>query len=321
MDDNQPKVSVLLPVYQGDRYLRTAIESILSQTFTNFELIIIDDASTDQSTEIIGSFHDPRIRFAQNDVNLGLIATLNRAIELARGEYIARMDQDDISLPERLARQVAFMDSRPELAASGTWATDIDEEGKVLGDRRLAVGAQMLYGYWWPTPIIHPSAIIRRSLLGNLRYDSDALHCEDYDLWLRLRQKYALDNLGEHLMLYRVHGESTSIKHREIQLRSVHRALCRNTGLIVSYEDFLELIGVRQKRSPIGRLWLRKRLARALNQPTGRYFADELLRMGDWLGTAFYAVGERVIQSLYKIWLRTKPYHKLTFKGRSGGDT
>lgn len=322
MDVTKPRVSVLLPVYQGERYLRESIDSILSQTFSDFEFIIIDDASTDRGTEIITAYRDSRIRLLRNDRNLGLIATLNRGLDIARGEYVARMDQDDVSLPERLAKQVAFMDARRDLAASGTWAQDIDDEGKLLGNRCLATGRQMKYGYWWPTPIIHPSAIIRRSLLGDLRYDSKALHCEDYDLWLRLRKEYALDNLAEYLLLYRVHGESTSIKHSDIQLRSVRAVLCRHTGLTFSDEDFQDLIGIKLKRNPIRRVRLRRRLARAINKPFGRYILDEALLAIGWLRSAlkFDVIKTRTIQVLYGLWLRAKPYYKSSLKGRGAGD-
>src|SRR5437868_2907435 len=139
-----------MTVYNSEEYLREAIESILGQTFTDFEFIIIDDGSTDRSADIVNSYSDTRIRFLSNSSNLGLVASLNEGIERARGEYIARMDCDDVSLPERLAKQVTFMDSRPELAASGTWAKEIDEEGNVIGNRCITVGEQLVYGFWWP---------------------------------------------------------------------------------------------------------------------------------------------------------------------------
>jgi glycosyltransferase involved in cell wall biosynthesis len=277
---------VLLPVDQGQRYLREAVDSILSQTFSDFEFIIIDDASTDESAEIISSYQDPRIHFIRNGTNLGLTATLNKGLELARGEYIARMDQDDVSLPERLAKQVTFMEARPDLAASGTWAKEIDEAGRVVGDRRITVGEQMAYGYWWPCPIIHPSAVIRRSLLGDIRYNPDVGHAADYDLWLSLKKKYALDNLPEYLILYRVHGGSTSVKEREDQLRSVHKSFCRQTRLAVSYEEFLELIGHARELNPVRRVLLRWRLTRAVRKPYRRFAKEELWMIKEWLRAA-----------------------------------
>ncbi|HVF67307.1 MAG TPA: glycosyltransferase [Pyrinomonadaceae bacterium] len=309
MNAINPRVSVLLPVYQGERYLREAVDSILNQTFNDFEFIIIDDASTDGSAEIIGSYGDPRIRFVRNDANLGLTATLNAGLELARGEYVARMDQDDVSLPERLSRQVAFMDSRPELAASGTWAKEIDEGGNVTGERRMTVGEQMEYGYWWPCPIIHPSAFIRRSLLGGIRYEPDVGHAADYDLWLALKKNHALDNLPEFLILYRVHGGSTSIMHTDAQFRSVHQSLCRRTGLAASYEEFLELTGVTRRLGRLRRALLRGRLARATGKPLGRHANEELSLLGDWLRAVvrYRVVGARLTRNLGRAWRRLRP--------------
>jgi glycosyltransferase involved in cell wall biosynthesis len=279
----RPKVTVLMPVYNGERFLREAVDSILAQTFADFEFVVIDDGSTDGTAEIVRSYLDPRIHFVRNASNLGLVANLNKGIETARGEYIARMDGDDVSLPERLAKQVAFMDASPELAASGTWAKDIDEEGNVIGVRRMTVGRRMEYEFWWPCPLIHPSAIIRRSLVGEVRYDPDALEAADYDFWLRLRQGRALDNLPEYLILYRVHGGSMSLSHQESQMRSVHRSLCRHTGLEVTYEEFLDLIGTTRELNPVRRVLLRRRLARAVGKPLGRYASEELSTLGDWL--------------------------------------
>ena len=117
-----------MPVYNGERYLREAIDSILNQTFKDFEFLIINDGSTDLSVEIIESYADKRISLAHNGQNLGLITTLNRGFDLACGEYIARMDCDDISLPDRLEKQVVFMDNHPEIGICGSWVSAISDE-------------------------------------------------------------------------------------------------------------------------------------------------------------------------------------------------
>lgn len=279
-----PKVSVLMPVYNGAKYLREAVDSILGQTFGDFEFIVIDDGSTDDSVQIVESYDDPRIRFLRNPTNEGLIATLNKGLNLAAGQYIARMDCDDVSLPERLARQVAFMESRPELAASGTWARDIDSGGKVIGERHTPpVGARMEYDFWYPSPLIHPTAIIRAACLGEMRYDPQALHAEDYDLWLRLRKRYRLDNLPEELLLYRVHGESVTQKHMGTQLSSASKALSRYTGLSISVEAFLELVGLSRKLNPARRALLRWRLARAIGQPYRNFRGEDIEYGKEWL--------------------------------------
>jgi len=311
-----------MAVHNGEKYLRQAIDSMLSQTFKDFEFVIIDDGSTDNSVNIINSYGDPRIRLIRSGENLGLTRSLNLGLDAALGVYIARMDSDDVSLPERLQKQVAYMDEHPEIIASGTWAHDIDDEGRILGNRSLPIGKRMLYGYWWPCPIIHPSAIIRKSLLKDRRYDSGIRYAQDYELWLRLRKEHVLGNLAEFLMLYRVHKGSISIKQTEAQLRSVHQSLCRHTGLTVSYEEFLELIGGTRKFNPLRRVILRGRLACAIHKPYSRYVIDELLLGKDWLGTVLnpQAIKGRLIQNLYSIWLRIRPYGKLTPKGRGSGD-
>ena len=126
-----PRVSVVVCVYNGEDFLRESIDSILSQTFADFELLILDDASIDSTPQILSecAAQDQRIRLAQNEQNLGLTKSLNKCLALARGEYVARQDADDVSLPERLAKQVEAMDARPELAALGAWVEVIDEQG------------------------------------------------------------------------------------------------------------------------------------------------------------------------------------------------
>ena len=119
MESNLPLITVLMPVYNGAKYLNEAIDSILNQTFSDFELLIIDDGSTDQSIDLIKAYNDPRIKLIVNKKNIGQSATLNKGLELARGKYIARMDQDDISMPERLKKQMGFMDEYPKFAVPG----------------------------------------------------------------------------------------------------------------------------------------------------------------------------------------------------------
>lgn len=305
----KPKVSVLMPVYNGEKYLREAIDSILSQIFTDFEFVIVDDASTDRSVEIIKSYRDPRILFTRNDSNLGLIATLNRGLERASGEYVARMDQDDVSLPERLARQVAFMDSNPDIAASGTFAQDIDASGNSTSLRRVPFGDRLKYDFWRPSPLIHPSAIIRVAHLGNLRYDSNAIHAEDYDLWLRLRKNYKLENLPEYLLRYRVHGESISTMNSQSQCRSVYEILCRRSRLGISYDAFLILLSPSHELNPVRRALLKRRLANGLEQPYRGYLGEDVAYATDWLRARLnWEVVKRPIrQALYYLWRRIRP--------------
>jgi glycosyltransferase involved in cell wall biosynthesis len=272
-----------MPVYNGAKYLREAVDSILGQTFTDFEFIVIDDGSTDGSAETVESYDDPRIRLLRNGANFGLVKTLNKGIEMASGEYIARMDCDDVSLPERLARQVAFMDSNLEVAASGTWAKDVDARGRVISAVRKPVGEQMEYEFWRPSPLYHSSAMIRVSHLGDLRYDPGALHVEDYDLWLRLRKRHRLDNVPEFLLLYRVHEESVSVTNFDRQLRAAHEVFRRHVGPEVSFEGFCELIGFSRNFNPLRRALLTRRLAGLIGKPYRSFLRGDVEYAKDWL--------------------------------------
>lgn len=211
-----PKVTVLMPVYNGETYLGEAIKSILNQTFTDFEFLIINDGSSDESLKIINSYKDKRIRLISNDKNVGLVNTLNKGIALSCGQYIARMDCDDISLPERLAKQVAYMDSQPEVCVCGTWIRTI---GEIYGDvwdypsDDSAIRCSLLFG----SVIAHPSVIIRKGGLEKyqLFYDARYTHAEDYELWVRCSKYMLLANIPEVLVLYRMHKQQ--IVKRECQ--------------------------------------------------------------------------------------------------------
>ncbi len=301
-----PKVSVVMAVYNGERYLRQAIDSILSQTFTDFEFIIIDDGSTDSTADIVHSYGDPRVRRMKNAENLGLARSLNIGFDTASGEYIARMDSDDVSLPERLQKQVTYMDEHPEIAASGTWARDIDQEGNMIGLRCVPLGNRMDYDFWRPSPLIHPSTIIRVAHLGDLRYDSKIKYAQDYDLWLRLRKKYKLDNLGEYLLLYRVHEKSTTQRNYSGQLQSAHEALFRHTELTMPYDVFLEFLG--REANPIRHAALTHRMAKALQRPHRDYMAGDITYAREWLKPRLKlrVVMTKVLRLFISVWRRLK---------------
>lgn len=213
MIDNKPLVSVLMPVYNGEHYLRESIESILRQTFTDFEYLIVDDGSNDSSRDIIRSYSDSRIRLVENVKNLGLIKTLNRGLALARGEYIARQDQDDISRPSRLGKQVAFLKSHPEIVLLGTRVNSIDHHGRksrLYGcctvRSKLAIRWQLMFD----NPFVHPSVMMRTKIVRDDMggYDEHFSECEDYDLFSRLAFSYEATNLEETLLDYRYHSGS-----------------------------------------------------------------------------------------------------------------
>ena len=207
-----PTISVAMPVYNGGRYLAEAIDSILAQTFSDFELIIIDDGSTDDSLQVLREYEqrDPRIRLIAQE-NKNLATTLNDIVDLAHGEWIARMDQDDIALPQRFERQLQWL-KETDSDIAGTWA-------KLFGtaDKRIlkhaqtdsAIKMELLFG----SPFAHPTVMMRTKLVKQLRYDKAWEKCEDYDLWERaVRAGWRMTNVPEVLLLYRQHETQISTR-------------------------------------------------------------------------------------------------------------
>lgn len=213
-----PRISVALSVHNNAAYLTAALDSILAQSFRDYELLVVDDGSTDASPAILDHYatRDPRIR-VMHQANRGLIASLNRILAMARGDYIARMDGDDIALPERFARQLAFLDTHADHGVVGTQIQGITERG--LARRGYVVThptdpdavAEALASR---SPLCHPSTMMRRGLVYNIGgYRAAYQHCEDYDLWLRLVDRTRMANLPDRLMLYRYSATQVSTRH------------------------------------------------------------------------------------------------------------
>lgn len=203
-----PKVSVLLPVYNAERFLAASITSILSQTYRDFELVVIDDCSRDDSWRIVDRYarQDKRIVAIRNEKNLNLTATLNKGIEMAKGEYIARMDHDDISLPERLEKQVRFLDKYRDVGIVGGDIDIIDEEGRVFARREYnrtdSAIREKMFRY---SPFCHPAVMIRRKALDEAGYyDYRFAPADDYELYFRLGMKFRFANLNIVVLRYRV---------------------------------------------------------------------------------------------------------------------
>ena len=201
-----PKISVILPVYNAQSYLRESIESILTQSYEDFELIMINDGSTDSSLSIMESYKDQRIRII-NQSNAGLPISLNRAIAVAQGQYLARQDADDISLPERFAKQVAYLDNHPQCALLGTWAQILVEN--TLTDRSLShpyLNGDIQLKILFFNCFVHSSVMLRKSALeitGLYPEEKEKFPPEDYDLWLRIAKHWEVGNLPEVLLQYR----------------------------------------------------------------------------------------------------------------------
>lgn len=238
MEKTVPTVSVLIPVYNAEAYLAESIRSILNQTFSDFELILLDDASTDNSVEIIKSFTDKRIRFCQNEQNLGISGSRNRLMDLARGKYLAVMDNDDISLPQRLEKQVAFLEKHSNISIVGTWCrlfSNAAPRSFLQKIKKFIVN----FGWEWHQPaapdikdalkgsvVMHSAAMLRREdlLKHNIRYNQNYTPAEDYDLW---KQAFfaglKLANIQEVLFLYHLHGSNFSIRKKELMKKADRR--------------------------------------------------------------------------------------------------
>lgn len=214
-----PRVSVAMAVYNGERFLRDAIDSVLAQTLEDFELIIVDDGSADSTAEILAGYGDERVVVITNGENVGLTRSLNRCLERARGEYVARMDADDVCYARRLERQAAYLDRHPTVGFLGTHTERIDERGRCVGVNRPPSGASRLrWRLLLGTPIAHPSVMFRRRLVEALGGYNDSLrYAQDHDLWVRLSFESQPANLSEPLLRLRRHGESISASHNEEQ--------------------------------------------------------------------------------------------------------
>lgn len=240
------KISVIMPAYNAEEYIKEAIDSILNQTFTDFEFIIIDDCSTDSTAEIIKAYTDERIKYYKNEKNLGVAETLNRGLDLATGDYIARMDSDDISLPKRFEKQVKFMGKHRDVSVLGT---SIEFFGAMSGVRFFSgTHEELKVDLLFDCCFAHPSVMIRRETLvkEGYRYDNAFNKMEDYNLWTEVVKRYKLATIKDVLLKYRIHkGQVTQQisqeklvqKERLIkkQLEELNIANDSDSGLFLEY--------------------------------------------------------------------------------------
>ena len=207
-----------MSIYNGERYLKESIESIINQTLKDFEFIIIDDGSTDKSNKIINSYNDSRIKLLENNKNIGLTKSLNKGLELCKGEFIARMDADDISLPIRLEKQVNYMEKNKNVDVCGSWSMTI---GKRVGEIRKypsnheEIRCQLLLN----NIMCHSSVIIREKRIseGNIRYNPSLLYAQDFDFFVRMINDYRFSNIPEVLIHYRIHDNQIAEKKKNEQ--------------------------------------------------------------------------------------------------------
>ncbi|PWK65394.1 glycosyltransferase involved in cell wall biosynthesis [Mucilaginibacter oryzae] len=234
---NTPFVSVLMPCYNAAAYLRACMDSILNQSYSNFELLIIDDGSTDNTLEILKSYSDKRIRLLVNKENKGIAHTLNKGLKIIKGKYLARMDADDIMSPNRLALQVNFLEKNPKYGMVGAWHEIIDGYGMVIKRLQRPVESKHLkLQLYFNNPFIHPLVMMRTELAKQLRYDPKFLLCEDYDLWTRISAVTEVANLPQYLLQYRVHNKNISSSDEKTIKQNVLNLLSRELDkLNISY--------------------------------------------------------------------------------------
>lgn len=258
MNPVAPLISAVMAVYNGEEFLAQTLESIISQTFEPFELIVIDDASTDSTPSILKSFaeRDGRIKIFRNAENLRLAASLNKGIDLAEGKYILRIDADDICLPERFAAQYRYMEENPEVDLSFCRFFSL-RNGEIMPcllGRRLGndgIRAMLLFF----CPVLHPGVIVKSEVMKKYSYDPLHTCSEDIDLWLRMTvDGVNITCCGDYLMLYRIHDKSVTAKSEEKQGREVLLSEKRFYGAVLSgipqsQEDFY-INGIYFRRSP-----------------------------------------------------------------------
>lgn len=241
----KPKVSVIIPTYNSAKYIGATIESVLGQSMGDFELIICDDASCDDTLSVVGSYDDPRIRVYKNEHNLGAPATRNRLTGLSQGQFISVMDADDIALPHKLETQVEYLEKHPGMAMCGTWSYIIDRNGKRTGKvRNLCRPDDIRVNLLFSSPFIHSSVMFRADALDKDPYPTDYWPADDYALWCRL-QNDQLANIGKFLTAYRWHGTNESVRQKSEMTIQSDRILTGQLGKLGISPTARELVLIR----------------------------------------------------------------------------
>lgn len=253
-DPMPPSLSVLFCVYNGERYLNEAVQSILAQTFSDFEMVVVDDGSTDATPKILDSFDDSRIVRLRNETNRGLVASLNIAIALAHGKYLVRMDADDLSLPDRFKHQWDYMELHPEVGVLGCWMEQIHEAS---GYREILKAPAEHHLIRWKMPfetvVFHATVMMRRDLVvSEGGYDERFLHIEDTELWSRLILVTCFANLEEILYIRRWHSASICNLYFQEQFRVGAELRHRMLQSISEREINLQLIERYSQKLTVG---------------------------------------------------------------------
>lgn len=299
---NVPKVTVLMTVYNGEKFLRKAVESVLGQTFEDFELLIINDGSTDRTAEVLHGFQDPRVRIFGNRENLGVYHSANRGLKLAQGEYVARIDADDVALPRRVEEQVAYLDTHPDVGLVASAAEIIDENGltvSVVND--VLSPEQIYYTLFFNNCIFHSSVMFRKGIaLGIGGYDETLKRASDFDLWSRMSTVSRIDCIREPLVKWRGSPTNMSTVFKNEQDDAAYRIFAKNIGGLmgkpidvesircihddglercfsVSYDALLELEKIQQQLLESCPAWLEKDTLAAFCQQKMRHYVGIML--------------------------------------------
>ncbi len=248
---NAPKISVIMPAYNAERFISKTIQSILNQSFNDFEFIIIDDGSIDDTEKIIKSFDDQRIRYIKNPKNIGLASSLNIGVKEAKGLYIARIDADDISTNDRLEKQSSFLDQNPFIGIVGSSILEIDSEDKPIRILRKPKSHILIkWSSLFSTPMYHPTIMARADILKSHHYDEHLSNSEDYELWSRLLFSTDIHfaNFFEPLLNYRIYPESfTQTLNLDKRVLSAHNTI-RNISHYISLSQGEKDLFVRFKQ-------------------------------------------------------------------------
>jgi glycosyltransferase involved in cell wall biosynthesis len=239
---SNPTVTVLIPAYNRESYIAAAVDSILAQTFQDFEVLVIDDGSTDATAEIVRAYRDPRVRLLENTTNQGISRTSNRGLDAARGRYVAILDSDDYACPPRLARQVAFLDAHPDHGEVGSWGAWMDGRGRITGKIKQqplsdgAIRTQLLFSCC----INNRSVMGRTALFRALRYPEDQVVSANYEMHRRVIRRHKVANLPEVLVVGRRHGDQITRAQRpesKRTKRAIVGRLLNDIGIEASAED------------------------------------------------------------------------------------
>jgi glycosyltransferase involved in cell wall biosynthesis len=233
--NNNPKVSVIMSVYNGGRYIYESVSSILHQSYSDFEFIIIDDGSTDNTNIYLESINDSRLNIIHQD-NKGLTASLNKAISVSKGEYIARQDADDISLPDRLEKQVEFLENKKDYLLVGSYSYLINENSEHIGIYKLPLtDTEIRWAILFRNPFGHSTVMMRSDILRKerIKYNESIKTAQDFELWSRIAKLGKMANIDKTLVKYRIHAD---------QLCRLHNVEQQNNALLISRSN-LENIG------------------------------------------------------------------------------